>query len=40
MATLEVGLAIMESARQRKEIYLSHQVPVHPEYNSDLELGL
>ena len=40
MATLEVGLAIMESARERKEIFLSHQVPVHPEYNAGLELPL
>ena len=28
MATLEVSLAIMQSARERKEIYLQHQVPV------------
>jgi phthalate 4,5-cis-dihydrodiol dehydrogenase len=28
MATLEVSLAIMESARERKEVYLHHQVPV------------
>ncbi len=27
MATLEVSLAIMESARERREIFLSHQVP-------------
>ncbi len=26
-ATLEVCLAILESARQRKELILSHQVP-------------
>ena len=26
MATLEVCLAIMQSARERKEIYLQHQV--------------
>jgi phthalate 4,5-cis-dihydrodiol dehydrogenase len=30
MATAEVQWAIMESARQRKEIILSHQVPVPP----------
>lgn len=28
MATLEVSLAIMQSARERREIFLSHQVPV------------
>jgi hypothetical protein len=27
MATVEVCLAILESARQRREITLSHQVP-------------
>ena len=27
MATLEVSLAIMQSARERREIFLSHQVP-------------
>jgi phthalate 4,5-cis-dihydrodiol dehydrogenase len=31
MATLEVCLAIMQSARERKEIYLSHQVPAPQE---------
>lgn len=31
MATLEVCLAIMQSARERKEIYLSHQVPAPEE---------
>lgn len=30
LATLEVCLAIMESARERKEIYLKHQVPFPP----------
>jgi phthalate 4,5-cis-dihydrodiol dehydrogenase len=39
MATLEVCLAIMQSSRDRKEIYLSHQVPVHPDYDSELEIG-
>ena len=33
MATLEVCLAIIESAKQRKEIMLQHQVPVHPDYD-------
>jgi phthalate 4,5-cis-dihydrodiol dehydrogenase len=36
MATLEVGLAIMQSARERREIMLSHQVPVPPDYDADL----
>jgi phthalate 4,5-cis-dihydrodiol dehydrogenase len=27
MATLEVSLAIMQSARERREVFLSHQVP-------------
>jgi phthalate 4,5-cis-dihydrodiol dehydrogenase len=31
MATLEVCLAIMQSARERKEIFLSHQVPAPEE---------
>lgn len=31
MATLEVCLAIMQSARERREIYLSHQVPAPEE---------
>ncbi|HEU4340224.1 MAG TPA: Gfo/Idh/MocA family oxidoreductase [Candidatus Binatia bacterium] len=31
MATLEVCLALMQSARERKEIFLSHQVPAPPE---------
>jgi phthalate 4,5-cis-dihydrodiol dehydrogenase len=38
MATLEVCLAVMESAKQRKEIMLNHQVPVPAEYDSELEL--
>jgi len=36
MATLEVALAIMESAKERKEIRLSHQVPVPDSYDLDL----
>jgi phthalate 4,5-cis-dihydrodiol dehydrogenase len=41
MATLEVVLAIKESSKNRKEVYLEHQIPVHPDYdkariNSDL----
>jgi phthalate 4,5-cis-dihydrodiol dehydrogenase len=35
MATLEVCLAIMESARQRKEIMLQHQVPVPAGYDAE-----
>src|SRR4051794_5139761 len=34
MATLEVALAIMESARERKEIMLSHQVAVPDSYDT------
>jgi phthalate 4,5-cis-dihydrodiol dehydrogenase len=36
MATLEVCLAIMDSARQRKEIMLQHQVPVPTGYDASL----
>jgi phthalate 4,5-cis-dihydrodiol dehydrogenase len=36
MATLEVCLAIMESARTRKEIMLQHQVPVRADYDAEL----
>lgn len=36
MATLEVALAIMESAKQRKEIMLSRQVGVPASYDSEL----
>jgi phthalate 4,5-cis-dihydrodiol dehydrogenase len=39
MATLEVCLAIMESAKQRKEIMLQHQVPVPAGYDADLMLS-
>jgi phthalate 4,5-cis-dihydrodiol dehydrogenase len=38
MATLEVCLAIMESARLRKEILLQHQVPVADGYDADFVL--
>ena len=38
MATLEVCLAIMESARERKEIMLKHQVPVPAGYDADFEV--
>jgi phthalate 4,5-cis-dihydrodiol dehydrogenase len=40
MATLEVSLAIMQSAKERREIMLTHQVPVPPDYDSDLQLPL
>ncbi len=38
MATLEVCLAMMESARERKEIMLQHQVPVPDGYDADLQV--
>jgi phthalate 4,5-cis-dihydrodiol dehydrogenase len=38
MATLEVCLAIMDSARERREIMLHHQVPVPAGYDADLEI--
>jgi phthalate 4,5-cis-dihydrodiol dehydrogenase len=38
MATLEVCLAIMESARERREIRLQHQVPVHADYDADFAI--
>jgi phthalate 4,5-cis-dihydrodiol dehydrogenase len=36
MATLEVCLAIMQSARERREISLQHQVPVPSGYDADM----
>jgi phthalate 4,5-cis-dihydrodiol dehydrogenase len=38
MATLEVCLAIMDSARERREIMLHHQVPLPAGYDADLEI--
>jgi phthalate 4,5-cis-dihydrodiol dehydrogenase len=38
MATLEVCLAVMESARERKEIMLRHQVPVAAGYDAELSV--
>jgi phthalate 4,5-cis-dihydrodiol dehydrogenase len=38
MATLEVCLAIMESARERKEIRLNHQIALPDSYDSDFTL--
>jgi phthalate 4,5-cis-dihydrodiol dehydrogenase len=36
LATLEVGLAITQSGRERREIMLNHQVEVAPDYDKDL----
>jgi phthalate 4,5-cis-dihydrodiol dehydrogenase len=38
MANLEVCLATMQSARERREILLMHQAAVRPEYAGDLEV--
>lgn len=38
MATLEVCLALMESARRREEVRLTRQVPLPEGYDSDVEL--
>jgi phthalate 4,5-cis-dihydrodiol dehydrogenase len=38
MATLEVCLALMESAKERKEIMLTHQVPVTADYDAELNV--
>jgi phthalate 4,5-cis-dihydrodiol dehydrogenase len=38
MATLEVSLAIMQSARERREIMLTHQVPVPADYDANLDV--
>jgi phthalate 4,5-cis-dihydrodiol dehydrogenase len=38
MATLEVCLAMMESARERREVMLRHQVPVPAGYDADLQI--
>ena len=37
MATLEVCLAMMQSAKERREIMLTHQKPMHPDYDAELE---
>jgi phthalate 4,5-cis-dihydrodiol dehydrogenase len=39
LATLEVCLAIMDSARQRKEILLQHQVPVPDGYDAEFAVA-
>ncbi|MGE3246703.1 MAG: Gfo/Idh/MocA family protein [Beijerinckiaceae bacterium] len=36
MATLEVCLAIMQSAKERREIMLQHQTPVHADYDANM----
>jgi len=38
MATAEAIFAMIESSQQRREVLLSHQVPLDPEYDSDLQL--
>jgi phthalate 4,5-cis-dihydrodiol dehydrogenase len=38
MATLEVCLAMLESARERREVRLQRQVPVRDDYDRDLEV--
>jgi phthalate 4,5-cis-dihydrodiol dehydrogenase len=38
MATLEVCLAIMQSGRERREIELTHQAPLPPDYDADLQI--
>jgi phthalate 4,5-cis-dihydrodiol dehydrogenase len=38
MATLEATLAIVESSKQRKEIRLSHQIPVPDGYDADFQV--
>ncbi len=40
MATLEVCLAIIESAKQRREIMLQHQMPVRDDYDADMAVPL
>ena len=37
MATLEVCLALMESSSERREIMLTHQVALHPEYDAHVD---
>ena len=39
MATLEVVMAIIESARERREVRLTRQVPMPEEYDAELEIG-
>ena len=39
MATLEVVLAMLESSREQREIHLTHQVPVHEDYDAGFEIA-
>jgi hypothetical protein len=39
MATLEVGLAIMQSAQEHREIVLTHQVALPADYDAELQLA-
>jgi phthalate 4,5-cis-dihydrodiol dehydrogenase len=39
MATLEAVLAIMESAKERREIMLTHQVPIDPNCDKDFAVS-
>jgi phthalate 4,5-cis-dihydrodiol dehydrogenase len=39
MATLEVCLALFESSREHREVKLTHQVPVHADYDSGFVLA-
>jgi phthalate 4,5-cis-dihydrodiol dehydrogenase len=39
MATLEVCLALFESSREHREVKLTHQVPVHPDYDSGFDIA-
>jgi phthalate 4,5-cis-dihydrodiol dehydrogenase len=39
MATLEVCLAMLESSREHREVQLTHQVPVHPDYDAGFEIA-
>jgi hypothetical protein len=38
MATAEAIFGMIESSQQRREVMLSHQVPMHDEYDADLEV--
>ena len=38
MATAEAIFAMIQSSREGREVKLTHQVPVHPEYDADLEV--
>ena len=38
MATAEAIFGMVESSEKGKVIELTHQIPVHPEYDDDLEV--